>query len=157
MINLTSAQSDLLTAVAGTETGDVDAAGAPRTTYAGLIKGGLLISIPGANGSSRLLITEAGRAKIGQPTPMAPATKAKAKAAVPAKPRSPTGKIATLVELLRRPDGATIETMMLATGWQAHSVRGTISGSIKKTRGLEVISEKMDGVRVYRIGAEVAA
>ncbi len=155
MIKLTAAQSDLLIAIAGTETGDVDAAGAPRTTYAGLIKGGLLISIPGANGSSRLLITEAGRAKIGQPTPMAPATKAKA--AAPAKPRSPTGKIATLVELLRRPDGATIETMMQATGWQAHSVRGAISGSVKKTLGLEVISEKIDGIRVYRIGGEVAA
>lgn len=155
MIKLTTAQCDLLTAVAAIETGDVDAAGAPRATYAGLIKGGFLISIPGANGSSRLLITEAGRAKIGQPTPGASATKAKL--AAPAKPRPPTGKIATLVELLRRPDGATIETMMQATGWQAHSVRGAISGSIKKTLGLEVISEKVDSVRVYRIGAEVAA
>ena len=43
---------------------------------------------------------------------------------------------------------------MAATGWQAHSVRGAISGSIKKALGLEVLSEKTDAGRVYRIVAE---
>ncbi len=69
----------------------------------------------------------------------------------------PTGKIATLVALMRRPEGAEIEEMMAATGWQAHSVRGAISGSVKKARGLEVSSTKEVDVRVYRIRPEVGA
>ena len=70
-------------------------------------------------------------------------------------PKVATGKIAVLVDLLRQPDGTTIDAMMAATGWQAHSVRGAISGSIKKMLGIAVISGKVDGVRTYRI--EVAA
>ena len=63
----------------------------------------------------------------------------------------PTGKIATLISLLRRAKGASIADMMKAAGWQAHSVRGAICGSIKKKLGLNVASEKTDGVRFYRI------
>ena len=70
-------------------------------------------------------------------------------------PKVATGKIAVLVGLLQQPGGTTIEAMMAATGWQAHSVRGAISGSIKKALGIVVISEKIDGARTYRI--EVAA
>ena len=69
----------------------------------------------------------------------------------------PTGKIATLVALMRRPEGAEIEEMMVATGWQAHSVRGAISGSVKKMLGLEVISVKEVDVRVYRIAPGIDA
>jgi hypothetical protein len=69
-------------------------------------------------------------------------------------PKVATGKIAILVGLLRQPGGATLEAMMAATGWQAHSVRGAISGSIKKALGLAVVSEKIDGARTYRIEAE---
>ena len=76
-------------------------------------------------------------------------------AAPPAK--TPTGKIATLVTLMRRPEGAEIEEMMVATGWQAHSVRGAISGSVKKALWLEVSSVKEVDVRVYRIAPEVGA
>jgi len=71
-------------------------------------------------------------------------------------PRTPKGKIAVLLGLLRQSEGATIETMMAATGWQAHSVRGAMSGSIKKALGVEVVSEKTEAGRVYRI-AETAA
>jgi hypothetical protein len=67
------------------------------------------------------------------------------------KPAGPSGKIGALVALLRRPGGAKLEEMQTATGWQAHSVRGAISGSIKKKLGLQVASEKTDGARVYRI------
>jgi hypothetical protein len=63
----------------------------------------------------------------------------------------PTGKFATLILLLRRASGASIEDLMKAAGWQAHSVRGAISGAIKKKMGLNVLSAKMDGVRIYRI------
>lgn len=69
----------------------------------------------------------------------------------------PKGKLVTLVELMRRAEGATIEAMMKATGWQAHSVRGAISGAVKKAMSLQVTSEKVDGVRVYRIAQEPAA
>lgn len=84
-------------------------------------------------------------------------TKTKTAPAVPMPNASmaASGKIATLVELLQQPDGTTIEAMMAATGWQAHSVRGAMSGSIKKALGIAVISEKVDGARTYRI--EVAA
>lgn len=66
-------------------------------------------------------------------------------------PGKPKSKIDILVELLRGPSGATLETMIAATGWQAHSVRGAISGSLKKKMGLTVTSEKVDGVRTYRL------
>ena len=69
-------------------------------------------------------------------------------------PPLPRGKIPTLIDLLKQPGGTTIAAMMAATGWQAHSVRGAISGSIKKALGLEVLSEKTDAGRVYRIVAE---
>ena len=62
-------------------------------------------------------------------------------------------KLATVVAMLREPKGKSIDDLMKATGWQAHSVRGAISGAIKKKLGLTVTSEKADGVRVYRINA----
>ncbi len=61
-------------------------------------------------------------------------------------------KQAILIEMLRRPNGATIEQMSAKTGWQAHSVRGAISGTLKKKLGLPVTSETVEGHgRVYRI------
>lgn len=70
--------------------------------------------------------------------------------------RTPKGKIAVLLALLRQPDGATIEAMMAATGWQAHSVRGAMSRSIKKALGIAVVSEKTEVGRIYRTAAEAA-
>ena len=68
-------------------------------------------------------------------------------------PREGT-KQATLIAMLRAPDGATIEEIMAATGWQSHTVRGAMAGALKKKLGLEVISEKVDGRgRVYRLPA----
>ncbi len=61
-------------------------------------------------------------------------------------------KQAILIELLKRPKGATIGQMTTKTGWQAHSVRGAISGTLKKKLGLTVTSETIkDRGRVYRI------
>jgi Protein of unknown function (DUF3489) len=71
--------------------------------------------------------------------------------ASPAARRSGT-KLALLLDLLQRKGGATIAEMMKATGWQPHSVRGALSGALKKTLGLAVKSEKVEGRgRVYRI------
>ena len=61
-------------------------------------------------------------------------------------------KQATLIDLLRRPGGATLADLVKATGWQPHSVRGAISGTLKKKLGLKVTSETTDRRgRVYRI------
>jgi hypothetical protein len=51
----------------------------------------------------------------------------------------------------RRPDSATIADLVDATGWKPNSVRGAISGAIKKRRLMKVISEVANGVRNYRI------
>ena len=64
----------------------------------------------------------------------------------PHTPRSREGtKEAMLIAMLRRPEGATIAQVIEATGWQKHTVRGAISGALKKKRGLEVTSEKGEG------------
>ena len=64
-----------------------------------------------------------------------------------------TSKQASVVALLKRPEGATMEDLTGATGWQSHSVRGTLSGVLRKKLGLTV-SCAMDGnCRVYRITA----
>ena len=99
--------------------------------------------------------------KLAAGKPIAPsdprvAAAAEEPAAAPtaeARPRSREGtKEAQLVAMLRRPEGATIAQVMDATGWQPHTVRGAISGALKKKRGLNVTSEKGEsGERVYRI------
>ena len=61
----------------------------------------------------------------------------------PTAPPAPTTKLETLSLLLQRPQGAKLEELMAATSWQAHSVRGALAGA-------KVVSEKTDGVRVYR-------
>ena len=67
------------------------------------------------------------------------------------KPTEPSGKLGKVVTMLKRPKGATIAELTKATGWQAHSVRGAISGAIKKKLKLAVLSEKIGEVRTYRI------
>ena len=57
--------------------------------------------------------------------------------------------------MLKRSKGATIADMAAKTGWQTHSVRGAISGALKKKLGLSVTSETVEGRgRVYRIVQE---
>jgi hypothetical protein len=64
-------------------------------------------------------------------------------------------KLGMLIAALRRKKGATIDDLMEATGWQAHSVRGAISGALKKKLKLKVASEVVEGRgRVYRIGGQ---
>ena len=61
-------------------------------------------------------------------------------------------KSSKVLDLLRRPDGATLAEIMKATDWQAHSVRGFISGAVGKKMGLKVQSEKNDaGERTYKL------
>jgi hypothetical protein len=95
-----------------------------------------------------LVATNAGLTAIGIEPEQAP-TEA---------PKAPTlregTKQATLIAMLRTPDGATIEEIIVATGWQSHTVRGAISGALKKKLGLEVTSEKIENRgRVYKLPA----
>lgn len=90
-------------------------------------------------------------------TTKGPKTTPQAEIAQPAAAKARTSKIDQVVALLRRPQGATIEAMIAATGWQAHTVRGAMSGALKKKAGLTITSEKVDGGRTYRIAPEAAA
>ena len=66
--------------------------------------------------------------------------------------RKPKTKLAQLEAMLRRPNGATIEQISKSLLWQAHSVRGAMSGALKKKQGLTITNEKTDdGRRLYRI------
>src|SRR5690625_4248354 len=115
-----------------------------------------------------LLITEAGLAAIGveresasdapvgaEETPSARAPQAAPPEADPVpKARTPRQgtKQAKLIEMLRADDGATIDEIAAVTGWQPHTIRGAMSGALKKKLGLEVTSEKVDGRgRVYSL------
>ena len=78
-------------------------------------------------------------------------TKVATSSNAPRKRRENT-KQAKLVALLRRPSGATIADLTRATGWQKHTVRGVLSGALKKKLGLTITSEKPEGKdRVYRL------
>jgi hypothetical protein len=91
-------------------------------------------------------------------TPVAP-KKAKTAKQTTTKDAAPTArdgsKKAIVLDMLKRLDGATLSDIMSATAWQAHSVRGFISGSLGKKMGLTVESFKRpDGARAYRIAAK---
>src|SRR5881275_2805639 len=63
----------------------------------------------------------------------------------------PDTKHARIIAMLRTPAGATIAAIMTATDWQQHSVRGFLAGVVRKTLGLNLVSELSDKGRVYRI------
>ena len=62
----------------------------------------------------------------------------------------PKSKIDLLIARLQRPAGSSIAELAKATGWQAHSVRGAMAGALRK-KGHNVTSDKVDGVRRYRL------
>ena len=59
----------------------------------------------------------------------------------------------TVIAMLRRPEGATVDEVASAMGWQRHTVRGLFSGALKKKLGLTLASAKEERGRVYRIAA----
>lgn len=161
----------------------IKARGAALTKLIDALKRNRLVaSLPRAPGSPIepvLVITDAGREAIGAdttetPTPpssgtvdpnvgMARSDKRQTQSDAAGSARAGT-KLARVVDLLRTETGATLAEIVEATGWQAHSVRGAISGTLKKKHCLTVTSEKVDGRgRVYRIadgqpsGAEAAS
>jgi Protein of unknown function (DUF3489) len=97
---------------------------------------------PAESGKARAAARKPGRGK------KAPKRRPKAKAAT----RGQGSKSAHVIALLEKSKGATLAELMKATGWQAHSVRGFLSGTLRKKMGLKIESTKRGGVeRVYSI------
>jgi uncharacterized protein DUF3489 len=72
------------------------------------------------------------------------------------KPAAAKTKQQVCLDLLNRPEGATVEQLQAATGWQQHSVRGFLAGAVKKKLGLTLLSQKPNaGPRHYRIASAV--
>ena len=103
------------------------------------------------------VMTDAGYAAIGQQRPVLPDDvhpmdtigDLQLLEGIPVRPGT---KLAALVMTLRRPQGATGLQLMLATGWQPHTVRGAISGMLRKKLSLNVVLAHNDtGERVYRL------
>jgi hypothetical protein len=69
----------------------------------------------------------------------------------------PNSKQDRIVVLLRRPEGATLDVLVKETKWQKHSVRGFLAGTVRKKLKLPLLSEKIDGVRTYRVGTAKSA
>ena len=128
---------------------------------ANLRKGELLWRETGDGHGTTLIVTDAGLLAIGIEPVVVKTGAAVRKHADEA--AAPTGKVpviragtkqATLIAMLRRPEGATIEEIMAETQWLGHTVRGAMAGALKKKLGLEVSSEKDDlRGRVYRLPA----
>lgn len=102
-------------------------------------------------------LTSAGYAAIGQQRPIPPddvqpmdtTGDLQLLEGIPIRPGT---KLAALVRSLRRPQGATSLQLMLDTGWQQHTVRGAISGMLRKKLGLNVVlAHNESGERVYRV------
>jgi hypothetical protein len=85
------------------------------------------------------------------PTRRSKKTKSKPVPGVVTKTSRPNTKSHVITQLLGRETGATVKELAAATSWQEHSVRGFMSGTLKKKLGLDVSSEIVNGVRHYKI------
>jgi Protein of unknown function (DUF3489) len=137
--------------------------GAANKVIVPLIKRGLLEEVDadirkgertwrktGDGHGTTLFITDAGLEAIGAKLKLAIAEPAEDNK--PAKAPQTGTKQAMLIEMLKAPSGATISEIMTALDWQSHTIRGAMSGALKKRLGLTITSEKdADRGRVYRL------
>lgn len=110
---------------------------------------------PSSKSSSAKPARAASRTRIKAAAATKPAVK-RVKTAPSQAPEITTTKQSQLITLLRSAAGASMEQMMALTGWQSHTVRGMLSGSLRKRLGLDVQCQRVDGVHLYRI-VEVAS
>jgi Protein of unknown function (DUF3489) len=103
-------------------------------------------------------------AKSGERLSLAKRSGTKKTAAVSAKaPKRPSDRAKSqskqdkILALLQRPKGASLDAMVKETQWQKHSLRGFLAGTVRKKLKLPLLSEKIDGIRTYRIGTGRAA
>ena len=165
---LTETQTAILKAAAGRPDGNIEPlpptlrGGARAKVIEGLLARGLA-----ADADGHILLTDDGYAAVGKRRPVpkgvqkmdAPDALTKrepidALQKLEATPHTirPGTKLAAIIDEMSNPGGATIAQMMAGTGWQAHTVRGAISGMVRKRLGYEVVTEKgADGVRTYLI------
>lgn len=88
--------------------------------------------------------------------PKASSAKTGEAAVVEMKPIREGSKMATLITLLRRPEGVTLEEAMKVAEWQSHTTRAFMAATLPKRLGVKVISESVDGKRTFRLPAETA-
>ena len=126
---------------------------------ANLRRGDPLWRETGDGHGTTLVVTDAGLLAIGiEPVVVKTGTAIREHASVTPEAKQPTQRAGTkqalLIAMLRAPEGATMEAIIAATQWQAHTARGAMSGALGKKLGLVVTSEK-DAIRgrVYRLPA----
>jgi hypothetical protein len=152
-IKLTDAQIAVLTVAADRPDGNIEPmpsnlrGGARTKVIEGLRTRGLITNTDGAH-----LLTDAGYAAVGKRRPVIKGTQ-KVRILEGTTPTiRPGTKLAAIIDAMRNPDGASIAQMMMLTGWQAHTVRGAISGMVRKRLGCNVVAGKGDdGQSTYRI------
>ncbi len=170
---LTATQTTILKAAAARPDGNIEPlpsnlrGGAKTAVIEGLLARDLITKFQHPDHVAYYL-TDAAYAAVGRkrkvPAPVAPDPEIEAAVSAAeahwaqekqtaAKPRiRENSKQATVIQMLQRPDGTTVEQVMDATGWLAHTVRGTFAGALKKKLGVNVVSAKdAGGERVYRI------
>ena len=159
MTKLTDTQRTILTAAAKRKNGAIEPlpahirGGAVTKVTHALLAAGLITKAP-------FTITPVGRDAVApnRTALSGPRIKPDAAPAPQAKVEPPVGKSridskqAQLIDMLKRPEGSSIEEIVEKFSWQAHTVRGAIAGALKKKLGLNVLSEKVEGgARIYRI------
>ena len=118
--------------------------GARAKVLQSLVKRGLVVEK-----ASHHLATASAYDALGRERP---ARKAKADQPQPVPRQRDGSKQAQVIDMLKRPQGATIAQVSELTGWQSHTVRGFFSAGLKKKLGLNVVSNKAEGgERVYQI------
>ena len=156
---LTDTQTTILKTAADRPDGNIEPlpatlrGGARAKVIEGLLARGLIEEAEGHH-----LLTDAGYAAIGKRRTLPKGVQeidthdALQKLEAASRTIRPGTKLAAIIDAMRHPGGATITQMMASTGWQAHTVRGAISGMVRKRLGYAVVTEKgADGQRAYRI------